>query len=79
MRGGRPQVVRQEAPVDRERGREGLHVGVEPAGQAPGPERLRHAGVVSRDRPAAAQVLDGSDQMWMNPAAAPCWKLSPCS
>ena len=55
------------------------HVGVEPAGQAPGPERLRHAGVVSRDRPAAAQVLDGSDQMWMNPAAAPCWKLSPCS
>ena len=58
-------------------------IDVSAARQAPGPQGGGHAGAASLagvPAPvAAAHVLVGSDQTWMKPAAAPCWKLSPCS
>ncbi len=83
VRRRRLEVERQQPAVDLERGGEVKDGGVEPAGQPTGPERGAHAGAVSftgsAASVAAAHVLVGSDHTWMNPAAAPCWKRSPCS
>ena len=71
----------EQAPVDRERGREVEDRGIKAAGEAAGPQglwALRHTSTVS-GCVAAAHVLVGSDHTWMKPAAAPCWKLSPSS
>ena len=83
MRGRRPEVERQQPPIDVERCGERQHIGVQAAREAPGPQSGGHAGAASLvgvPAPvAAAHVLVGSDHTWMKPAAAPCWKLSPCS
>ena len=53
--------------------------GVQAALEAACPQRIGHTPTVSAALEAAAHVLVGSDQTWMNPAAAPRWKASPSS
>ena len=83
-----PHVVGEQGPVDRKRPRELEQDRIETARQAARPERavrgvrlrlLAHYTGCFWVCCEAAQVLVGRLQMWMKPAAAPCWKASPSS